>query len=71
MALVRAGGRRHQIRRTHRDEYEISWQYQVKYSGARTLHHHSITRDTNRKGAERFAKKHNVSFEFPPIDEDS
>lgn len=57
MALVRAGGKRHRIRKVREDEYALSWQYEVKYNGSRILHHRLVERDTDRKGAEKFAKK--------------
>lgn len=50
----RAGGRRHRIGYVL-GVYTISWSYEVKYG--RLLGHRSITRDTDRKGAERFSKK--------------
>lgn len=57
MVLARAGGKRHHIRRVFDDCYVLSWQYEHKYSGSRILYHRTIYRDTDRKGAERFAKK--------------
>lgn len=56
MALARAGGKRHRIRRVGA-MYELSWQFEVKYAGSRLLFHRTMRRDTDRAGAERFAKK--------------
>jgi hypothetical protein len=64
MALVHSGSRRHSIRRERDDEYVISWCVEHKYSGSRILHHRWFSRDTNRKGAERFAEKWGVAM--PP-----
>jgi hypothetical protein len=57
MPLPRSGGKRHHIRRIMFDVYVLSWQYEVKYSGSRLLFHRTMTRETDKKGAERFAKK--------------
>lgn len=55
MPLARAGGCRHHIRDLGWGSYRLSWQYEVKYG--RLLGHRTITRDTDRNGAERFAKR--------------
>lgn len=55
--MARAGGRDHRIRRLGFDEYELSWRVEYKINGSRILHHRMMHRDTNRAGAERFAKK--------------
>lgn len=55
--LARAGGKRHRISYHGGGIYVLSWSYEHKYSGSRILHHRNVTRDTDRKGAERFAKK--------------
>jgi len=57
MALARAGGKNHRIKRIMFDVYELSWSYEVKYGGSRILWHRTMRRDTDKKGAERFAKK--------------
>jgi hypothetical protein len=57
MSPPRAGGKNHRIRYIGWAMYEISWQYEMKYASSRILHHRTIVRDTDKKGAERFAKK--------------
>lgn len=57
MPAARSGGKRHHIERIYPDVYTISWQYEIKYSGSRQLFHKTMSRDTDKKGAERFAKK--------------
>ncbi len=57
MALVRAGGKRHRIQDLRGGIYLLSWEYEVKYSGSRLLFHRKMTRETDRKGAEKFSKK--------------
>lgn len=47
----------HRIRREREDEYVISWVVDRYYQGSRLRHPQARSRDTNRKGAERFAKK--------------
>lgn len=66
MALVRSGGSHHYIKRIYPDIYEIGWAYEAKYTGARTRHHRWIRRDTNEKGARRFAKKWGLEMPTPP-----
>ena len=53
MALARAGGKNHRIKRIMFDVYELSWSYEVKYGGSRILWHRTMRRDTDKKGAER------------------
>lgn len=55
--LPRSGGKRHYVKRIYSDCYEIGWAFEWKFRGSRLLHHRWIRRDTDRKGAERFAKK--------------
>jgi hypothetical protein len=58
MPPARAGGRHHRIAYLGGNDYRLSWSYEVKYG--RLLSHRRMTRDTDRKGAERFAKKWGV-----------
>ena len=57
MPPARAGGKRHRIRYIGGGDYELSWSYEHKYSGSRILWHRRISRITDKKGAEQFAKK--------------
>ena len=57
MALARSGGRKHRIRYIGGGYYDISWSYEVKYKGSRLLWYRSFTRTTDKRGAEKFAKK--------------
>lgn len=61
---ARGGSSHHRIVRERADEFVVSWRVEMKYSGSRILHHRHFSRDTNRKGAERFAKKWNIPM--PP-----
>ena len=60
MALTRAGGYGHRIYRLGENDYRISWTYDTKY--ARLRYPRRVSRDTDRKGAERFAKRWNVEM---------
>ena len=64
MALAGSGGSRHRIHYDGWGIYTLSWRYEVKYSGSRLLSHRSMSRTTDKKGAERFAKKWNIPM--PP-----
>ena len=55
MTLLRSGGYGHHIQRLARDTYRISWTYDVKYG--RIRYPRLMSRITDRRGAERFAKK--------------
>lgn len=57
MPPARAGGKHHRIQYHGGGIYVLSWQYEIKYTGSRLLFHRTMSRDTDRKGAERFAKK--------------
>lgn len=52
----------HRIKRERDDEYVISWMVDRYYKGSRLRHPLGRSRDTNRKGAERFAKKWGISM---------
>jgi len=52
---INSGGYDHHIRKIDRDFYEISWRYDNSYG--RIRYPRTMRRDTDRKGAERFAKK--------------
>jgi len=60
MGLVRSGSYGHRIRKEREDEYVVSWRYDMKYSGVRGRFPQTRSRDTNRKGAERFSKKWSI-----------
>lgn len=60
MASVGSGSYRHRIHRIAHDDYEISWRVDFKYGGSRLRHAQVRRRYTDKKGAERFAKKWNV-----------
>ncbi len=64
MALVRAGGYGHRIFRMGVDDYRIVWYYDVKAGRLRSSR--KTSRDTNRRGAERFAKKWGVTMPEEP-----
>jgi len=64
MALTPSGSYHHRIAYERPDEYVISWRTYSKTSGSRLLFSNSHWRDTNRRGAERFAKKWHIPM--PP-----
>lgn len=66
MPLVRAGGHSHRIIRYGTDDYRLVWFYDVKYKGSRLRFERKVQRDTDRKGAERFAKKWGVPMPKDP-----
>lgn len=47
----------HNIRKLMYGTYRLSWSFDMKYSGSRLRFPRTVTRDTDRAGAERFAKK--------------
>jgi len=47
----------HSIRRVTDGTYVLTWCWDKKYAGSRLRYPQSIKRITDRKGAERFAKK--------------
>lgn len=47
-------------------DFEISWTYDRYYTGSRLRHPQSRSRITNRKGAERFCRKHDL--EMPGVE---
>lgn len=57
-----SGGYGHRIKFERTDEYRITWFYDRYFSGSRLRHPTGRSRDTNRKGAERFAKKWNIKM---------
>ncbi len=67
MAPARSGGTRHRISKLGFDDYELSWQHEIKYGGSRILHHRTMRRETNRKGAEKFAKKWGCPMPSEPV----
>ena len=44
------------------DYYEISWTFDMKYSGSRLRFPRTMRRDTDIYGAKRFCKKWNIKF---------
>jgi hypothetical protein len=50
----------HKIKRERDDEFVLSWRVDFHYRDSRLRHPRWFSRDTNRKGAERFAKKWGV-----------
>jgi hypothetical protein len=62
VALASGNSYGHRIVREREDEYVISWRYDAKLSGSRLRFVRHRSRDTNRKGAERFAKKWGVAM---------
>jgi hypothetical protein len=65
MALLRGGGYGHHVRRITADTYAISWHYDTKYG--RLRYPRTINRITDRKGAERFAKRWGVPVPPEPL----
>ena len=64
---ARSGGSYgHRILRERADEYVISWRYDRYYAGSRLRHPTGRSRDTNRKGAKRFAKRWNIEMPKEP-----
>ena len=55
----------HRIHRFDDDCYRLSWVCDTYHSGSRLRHPKMTVRDTDRKGAERFAKKWGVAMPFP------
>lgn len=62
-----SGSHHHKIYYLGHGAYRISWRYDVKYG--RLLGSRCISRDTDRKGAQRFAKKWHVQLpeDKPPV----
>ena len=50
------------VREIGPDHYRLSWTVDFHYPTSRLRHSRGYTRDTDKKGAERFAKKHGVSI---------
>ncbi len=51
----------HSIRRIGPDHYRLSWTHDRKVAGSRLRFPTTIRRDTDRAGAERFAKKWGIT----------
>lgn len=47
----------HRARKISEQVWEISWAFDMKYSGSRLRYPRVMTRITDKAGAERFAKK--------------
>jgi hypothetical protein len=62
-----SGSYGHTIKATsHRDEFVIAWTVDRYYAGSRLRHPDRKQRDTDRKGAEKFAKKWGVPMPAEP-----
>jgi hypothetical protein len=57
-----AGSRGHHIQRFASDHYRLSWRVEYKARGCRHLLFRRSSRDTDRKGAERFAKRWKIAM---------
>ena len=64
MALVSSNSYGHKIVYERPDEYVLIWYFDTK--SGRLRHPHKRVRDTNRRGAERFAKKWGVALPEEP-----
>lgn len=62
MARIASGGYGHRIRDAGHGVYVISWQFDVKLGGSRLRSSRVVQRDTDREGAERFAKRWGLSL---------
>ena len=54
------GGYGHHIQWLGPDHYRLSWSWDAYYASSRLRHPRKMTRDTDRAGADRFAKKHGI-----------
>ena len=61
-ALVHRAAYGHAIRRIGPGHYRLSWTHDRKVAGSRLRFQATIRRDTDRAGAERFAKKWGVTL---------
>lgn len=52
----------HRIQHIGPDHFRLYWAVDHKHVGSRLRHPRVARRDTDRKGAERFAKRHGVSM---------
>lgn len=66
MARAPSGSYNHKIKYERPDEYVISWVVDFKYGGSRLRYPQGRRRDTNEKGARRFAKKWGIEMPEPP-----
>ncbi len=57
MAVIKTGGYGHRIRYLGLGVYELSWSHDIRFTGVRHRTVRAIRRDTDRRGAERFARK--------------
>lgn len=57
MSRINSGGYAHRIAYLGHDCYQISWGYDLKFIGSRLRYPKRMVRDTDKAGAERFAKK--------------
>ncbi len=56
----------HRVRKIGPDHYRLSWVVDRKYPSSRLRHPRSHSRDTDKAGAARFAKRWGLGF---PVDE--
>lgn len=61
------GGYGHRVRYIGWDTYRLSWCYDKYYVTSRLRFPRHMTRDTDRAGAERFAKKWGVPIRNDPL----
>lgn len=62
VALIRSGSYSHKIVYERPDEYVLIWRTDHKSGGSRLRWPRVHQRDTNKKGAERFAKKWGIQM---------
>jgi|GEM_PF-2357214 len=65
-----AGSKEHHIRLLGGDDYRLLWTVDHYYTGVRQRFPRSCYRDTDRKGAARFAKKWNVPMPMTDAEKD-
>lgn len=56
------------IEKFSRDDYRISWVVDFYYSGSRLRFPRRFSRDTDERGARRFARKWKLTFSFDKPD---
>lgn len=61
MARLRGGSYGHRWKCLGHDDYRLSWDYDTKIAGSRLRFPRTITRDTDKAGAVRFAKKWGIA----------
>lgn len=68
--MSRITGRRtsygHRVQRIERDHFRLSWVCDYKVAGSRLRFPRTTTRDTDRAGAERFARRWKIAMPAEP-----